>query len=326
MEKRKLGSSDLHLSVVGLGTWAIGGPWKRGWGTQDDGDSIRAIQLSIDHGVNWIDTAPVYGFGHSEEVCGKAIQGRRDQVIVATKCGLLRADDGDTINRLSKESVQREIEASLRRLGTDVIDLYQIHWPNPENRIEEAWEAIQQAVEDGKIRYGGVSNFSPEQMDRLGPADIVSLQPPYSMLRRRIEETHVPYCRQHNIGIVAYSPMLSGMLTGRVTHERVAAMESSDWRTKSREWQEPHLSANIALVDDTLRPIAEEHKCEPGQVAVAWTLRRELITSAIVGVRNKDQALANVRAGNLRLSDEELNRIEVSLKARADSLGEPLIR
>lgn len=326
MEKRKLGNSDLELSVVGLGTWAIGGPWKMGWGAQDDEDSVRAIQFSLDNGVNWIDTAHVYGFGHSEEVCGRAIKGRRDEVIVATKCGLLKGEGDAVENNLRKQSVLQEIEGSLKRLGVDVIDLYQIHWPNPEEQIEEGWSAIQQAIKEGKIRWGGVSNFSPEQMDRLRPADIVSLQPPYSMLRRKIEERHVPYCRKHDIGIVAYSPMLSGMLTGKVSHERAANLDETDFRRRNKEWQDPNLSANIDFVEKTLRPIADAHDCEPAQVAVAWVLKDKAITSAIVGARNESQALANVKAGKLRLSDDELRTIESGLKARAEKLGEPLIR
>lgn len=321
MEKRKLGNSDLHLSVVGLGTWAIGGPWKMGWGEQDDKDSIAAIQASIDHGINWIDTAHVYGFGHSEEICGRAIKGRRDDVIVATKCGLLHDGQGGVDFNLTKKSVLEEIEGSLKRLDVDVIDLYQIHWPNPEDQIEEGWAAIQQAIEQGKIRWGGVSNFDPDHMDRLGPENIVSLQPPYSMLRPKIEEEHVPYCHKHNIGIVAYSPMLSGVLTGKVSHERIKKMDSTDWRLNNKEWKEPNLSANIDFVEKTLRPIAESHDCEPAQIAVAWTLRKNIITSAIVGARNEEQVLGNAKAGSVRLSDEELSKIDDGLKAREEVLS-----
>lgn len=319
MKTRKLGNSDMHFSVVGVGTWAIGGPWKMGWGEQDDKDSITAIQHALDLGINWIDTAHVYGFGHSEEVVGRAIKGRRDSVFVATKCGLLKEESGDGARfHLKRDSVREEIDGSLKRLGVDVIDLYQIHWPNPEDQIEEAWEEIQRAREAGKIRWAGVSNFNVEQMSRVGAiAPVTSLQPPYSMLRRGIEQEIMPYCHKQNVGIVAYSPMLSGMLTGKVTKERAAKMaETSDWRRNSPEWKSPNLDANIELVEGTLRPIGEAHGVGPAEVAVAWTLRGDLITSAIVGTRSPQQIEETARAGSVELSVEELERIEEALKAR----------
>jgi len=322
MNRRKLGNSDMEFSVVGIGTWAIGGPWKMGWGAQDDKDSVAAIQHGIDLGINWIDTAHVYGFGHSEKVVGEAIKGRRDKVYVATKCGLLKDEEGDGARfHLKRESVREEIDGSLKRLGVDVIDLYQIHWPNPEDQIEEAWEEIQRGIEAGKIRYAGVSNFNVEQLRRVQAiAPVTSLQPPYSMLRRSIEDAIMPYCHEHDIGIVAYSPMLSGMLTGNVSKERVANMDKSDWRLNNAEWQSPNLEANIALVEETLRPVGEEHGVSPSEVAIAWTLRENRITSAIVGTRSPKQIEETARAGSIELTTDQLDRIAEALRERAARL------
>ncbi|MEQ8822156.1 MAG: aldo/keto reductase [Sumerlaeia bacterium] len=325
MKTRKLGNSDLELTVIGFGAWAIGGSgWAFAWGEQDDKESIEAIHAALDNGVNWIDTAHVYGFGHSEEVVGKALAGRRDKVLVATKCGLLPSPDGQPRAELSAKSVREELEGSLRRLQTDVIDLYQIHWPNPEAQIEEAWEEIGKAMDEGKIRAAGVSNFNAAQLERAHKIrPVSSLQPPYSMLRRAIEDDGGPmeWCHAHNAGIVAYSPMLSGMLTGKVTKEWVASRPDDDWRKRTKEYQEPNLSINIDFVENTLRPIANEHGVQPGQIAVAWTLRGDLITSAIVGGRNRRQVEETARAADITLSQRELDAIEDGLKARAAKLG-----
>jgi len=266
MQTRKLGYTDLHLTKVGLGTWAIGGGgWAYGWGPQDDAESMAAIRRALDLGINWIDTAAVYGLGHSEEIIGRALAGRRDEVIIATKCGLVW-DEGSTTpyGRLKAESVRREAEASLRRLEVEVIDLYQIHWPDPDADIEEAWGVIADLIREGKVRYGGVSNFSVEQLKRVQAIHpVASLQPPYSMLRRGIEEDLLPYCAANDIGVIAYSPMQAGLLTGKFTKERVANLPDDDWRKRNSRFQEPDLSANLAFVEK-LRPITERNGSDGG--------------------------------------------------------------
>jgi len=322
MQKRRLGRSELDLTVIGFGAWAVGGPWLYGWGRQEDDASIAAIQCALDQGINWIDTAHVYGFGHSEEVVGKAIRGRRDRVLVATKCSRLPDGQGGAFGRLKAASVREELEGSLRRLGVEAIDLYQIHWPEPEEDIEEAWVEIAKAVQQGKVRYAGLSNFNVPQMQRLESiAPIASLQPPYSMLRRGIEEEVLPYCKKQAIGVVAYSPMVSGLLTGKVTAQWVASLPEDDWRKRfNKEFREPNLSANVDLVERTLRPLGEKHGVDPGQVAVAWTLRHPVVTSAIVGGRNARQVEQTVRAAQVQLSDADLAAIEEGLKVREAKL------
>jgi len=319
METRPLGNSGLRLSVIGLGAWAIGGPWLYGWGHQEDDQSIKAIQSALDQGIDWIDTAHVYGHGHSEEVVGKALRGRRDRALVATKCSRLPDGKGGVRSCLKAKSIREELEGSLKRLGVEVIDLYQIHWPSPEEDIEEAWEEIQRAIQEGKVRYAGVSNFNIEQMKRLQRiAPIASLQPPYSMLRRDIEKEILPFCKENRIGVVAYSPMLSGLLTGKVTRQWVQDLPDDDWRKRfNEEFQEPRLSINIEFVETTLRPIAQAHGVDPGQVAIAWTLRDPTVTSAIVGGRTAWQVGETVRAAAVRLSRSELDAIETGLKARS---------
>lgn len=319
MQTRRLGATDLHLTTVGLGTWAIGGGgWQWAWGPQDDADSIAAIRHGLDLGINWIDTAAAYGVGHAEEVVGRAIAGRRDEVIIATKCGLVW-DEGstDVYGRLKADSVRREAEASLRRLNVDVIDLYQIHWPNPDTDIEEAWEAIAGLVRDGKVRYAGASNFSVAQIERVQPIHpVASLQPPYSMLERGIEQELLPSCAANNIGVIAYSPMQSGLLTGKLTRERVANMPDDDWRKRDGHFQEPELSANLALVEE-LRPVAERNGKTVAQLAVAWVLRRPEVTAAIVGARHPQQIEETIVAGEWVLSPEEIAEIEGLLAGRA---------
>jgi len=323
MQTRKLGYTDLYLTTVGLGTWAIGGGgWAYGWGPQDDTDSIRAIQRALDLGINWIDTAAVYGLGHSEEIVGKAIRGRRDQVIIATKCGLVW-DEGSTTpyGRLKAWSVRQEVEASLRRLGVDVIDLYQIHWPNPDEDIEEAWATIADLVREGKIRYAGVSNFSVEQMKRIQPIHpIASLQPPYNMLRRDIEAEILPFCAANNIGVIVYSPMASGVLTEKFSRQWVASLPDDDWRKKySGHLQEPELSANLALVEG-LKAIAARYGRTVSQLAIAWTLRRPEVTAAIVGARRPEQIEQPAPAADWVLPPEVLAEIDDLLARRAEAL------
>jgi len=323
MQTRKLGYTDLYLTTVGLGTWAIGGGgWAYGWGPQDDTDSIRAIQRALDLGINWIDTAAVYGLGHSEEIVGKAIRGRRDQVIIATKCGLVW-DEGNTTpyGRLKAWSVRQEVEASLRRLGVDVIDLYQIHWPNPDEDIEEAWATIADLVREGKIRYAGVSNFSVEQMKRIQPIHpIASLQPPYNMLRRDIEAEILPFCAANNIGVIVYSPMASGALTEKFSRQWVASLPDDDWRKKySGHLQEPELSANLALVEG-LKAIAARYGRTVSQLAIAWTLRRPEVTAAIVGARRPEQIEQTAPAADWALPPEVLAEIDDLLARRAEAM------
>lgn len=318
MDTKKLGFSDLHLTRIGLGTWAIGGGgWDYGWGPQDDARSLAAIDRALELGINWIDTAPAYGLGHSEEIVGRAISGRRSDVIVATKCGLVW-DEGahSTYGRLTAESVRREAEDSLRRLGVDVIDLYQIHWPDPEEQIEEAWAAIAELIAEGKVRYGGVSNFGVEQLKRIQPIHpVASLQPPYNMLERGIEDELLPYCAEHDIGVVAYSPMQSGMLTGKYDRESIEAMPDEDWRKDSTHFTELELSANLRLIEG-LRPIAERNDRTLPQLAIAWVLERPEVTAAIVGARRPEQIEETVVAGTWSLSKEDLQEVEVLLERR----------
>lgn len=323
MDRKKLGSSDLEIAPIGLGTWAIGGgdnPY--GWGPQDDSDSVKAIQRAIDLGINWIDTAPGYGDGHSEEVVGKAIASRRDEVIIATKCGILWKEDGSDIYvNLKADSIRLEVEASLHRLNVEVIDLYQIHWPGDGSEIEEGWSAIADLVAAGKVRYGGVSNFSVDQMKQIQPImPITSLQPPYSMLERDVEQELLPFCGKEKIGVIVYSPMQAGLLTGKFTKQRVESLPEDDWRMNSPHFQEPGLSANLELVDG-LREIAEGAGKTVAQLAIAWTLRRSEVTGAIVGARHPDQIEETVQAVDWKLSEGEIEEIESLLTARAAKLG-----
>ena len=310
-ETRVLGNSELHLTPIGYGAWAIGGGnWEFAWGAQDDKESVRTIERALDNGLNWIDTAAIYGLGHSEEIVGQALKSRTHKPYVFTKCSMRWHADRSIYRSLTAQSLQEELEASLRRLGVDTIDLYQIHWPNPETEIEEGWEALAKFREQGKVRYVGVSNFNVEQMKRAQKiAPITSLQPPYSMLRRAIEAEILPFCRQNNIGVINYSPMLSGMLTGKMTAERVRNLPDDDWRKRSPNFNEPLLSRNLALVE-VLREIGRPHGVEPGVVAIAWTLRNPAITAAIVGARRPDQVDGILPAATFRLSQAEAARID----------------
>lgn len=321
MHYRKLGWTDLELSVVGFGSWALGGGgWRYSWGPQDDKESIEAIHRAMDLGVNWIDTAAVYGLGHSEEVVGRAIKGLMKRPIIATKCGLVWDDNGNITNRLKRESIRREVEASLRRLKIDVIDLYQIHWPVPDGDIEEAWEEMSRLVSEGKVRYIGVSNFSVSQMERIASIHpIASLQPPYSMLRRDAEREVLPYCAEKNIGVVVYSPMQKGLLTGKVTKEWVMNLPPDDHRRNDPMFQEPQLGLNMELVEK-LRGIGAKYGKTPAQVAVAWVLRRKEVTSAIVGIRRPSQIEEIVPAGDWNLPEEDVRTIENLLAEREEKL------
>jgi aryl-alcohol dehydrogenase-like predicted oxidoreductase len=310
MKTKRLGTSDLFITPIGFGAWAIGGSgWEFGWGEQDDDASIDAIHRGLELGVNWIDTAAVYGMGHSEEVVAKALRswpGPRPYVF--TKCGLRWDEQGYVHRNLKAKSIRQECEDSLRRLNVDVIDLYQIHWPTDD--LEEGWSAMVQLQEEGKVRWIGVSNFNVDELSRVQKiASVTSLQPPYSLVRREVEPEILPYCRSNGIGVIVYSPMASGLLTGAMTRERAANLPDSDWRGRDLEFQEPRLSKNLALVE-RLRDVGARIQRPAGQVAIAWTLRNPAVTGAIVGARNAKQVGGNVDAATLRLTDREVAEIE----------------
>ncbi len=322
MELRKLGNTDFQITAIGLGTWAIGGEWSYGWGPQDDAESLAAIRRALEKGINWIDTAAVYGLGHSEEIVARAVNefgGPRPCVF--TKCSLVFDKKGTVWHSLKRDSIRRECEASLRRLQTDVIDLYQIHWPDgpgmppgaPAPELEEGWSAMAELQREGKVRYIGASNFDVPQMERARRiAPISSLQPPYSMLMRGIEDEILPYCRRHNIGVIAYSPMHNGLLSGAFTRERLASLAPSDWRRRAPAFQEPAFSHALELVE-VLRKIGQRHGRTPGEVAIAWTLRRPEVTGSIVGARRPEQVDGFIGALEFRLSKNELDEIESAL-------------
>ncbi|TET53051.1 MAG: aldo/keto reductase [Anaerolineales bacterium] len=323
MITRRLGNTDLDLTTVGLGTWAMGGgDWAFGWGPQDDDESVAAVHRALELGVNWIDTAAVYGLGHAEEVVGRAIEGRRDEVIVATKCGRVW-DEGGTMpyGDLTADGIRREAEDSLRRLRIDVIDLYQIHWPLPDEGIEEAWGVIADLIAEGKVRHGGVSNFSVAQLERVQAIHpVASLQPPYSMLRRDIEKELLPYCAVNGIGVIAYSPLQSGLLAGKFDRERAASLPKEDWRRGSSDYQEPRLGVNLDTVEE-LMVIAGRSGRTVAELAIAWVLRGPEVTSAIVGARRPSQIEETAAAGDWVLSAEEVEEIEAVLAKRESELG-----
>ncbi len=307
MNTRQLGTDGPWLTEIGLGAWAIGGPWQWGWGAQEDEQSILTIHRALELGINWIDTAAVYGLGHSEEVVGRAIAGRREEVFIATKCGLVWDDRGRVRNNLRPESIMREAENSLRRLNVEVIDLYQIHWPDPNTPVEESWGALVRLQEKGLVRYIGVSNFDVPLLEKCEAIHHVnSLQPPYSLLRREVEVEILPWCRSHGVGVVAYSPMHSGLLTGKFDLSRLAP---DDWRRKSPDFQEPQLSKNLAFVE-ALRPIAEKYGKTVGQLAIAWVLNHPAVTSAIVGARRPEQVEEIVGGAEWKIAAEDLQLIE----------------
>lgn len=320
MQTRRLGNSDLHITPIGFGAWAIGGGgWAFAWGAQDDVDSIASIHEALDLGINWIDTAAVYGLGHSEEVVGKALEGVRMRPYVFTKCARIWDENRQIGKRLKADSIRRECEDSLRRLKVDVIDLYQVHWPEPVEDIDEGWQAMVKLKEEGKVRWIGVSNFDAVQMEQIakyGP--ITSLQPPYSMLRRDIEPSILPYCEANSIGVIVYSPMQSGLLTGAWTKERLSALPADDWRReKNKHFQEPLFSRNLRLVE-VLKEIGSRHGRTPGEVAIAWTLRHPAVTAAIVGARKPGQLRELVGAAEWRLTDDEVAEIERFLRENPD--------
>jgi len=311
MQTRKLGYTDLHLTTVGLGTWAMGGgDWKFSWGPQDDRDSIAAIHRAIELGVNWLDTAAVYGLGHSEELVARALAGMKEKPIIATKCSRVWDEQGNIGSDLSWKGIHRECEDSLRRLQVEVIDLYQIHWPIPDEQIEEGWSAMVDLVKAGKVRYIGVSNFSVAQLKRIQPIyPVASLQPPYSMLRRDIETELLPYCRQNQIGVIVYSPLQKGLLTGKVTPEWVASLPDDDHRKRDPMFNEPRLSEIMTLVE-FLKGIASKHSRSLAELAIAWTLRRPELASAIVGARRPEQIEETAQAGDWVIPAEDLEAIE----------------
>ncbi len=316
MELRKLGNTDFEITPVGLGAWAIGGSgYKFGWGPQDDQDSINTIHRALDAGINWIDTAAVYGLGHSEEVVGRALKGISHKPYVFTKAARVWKEDGTIYDDQSAAGVRQQIENSLRRLQVDVIDLMQFHWPRPEDQLEEGWETLAKLQQEGKLRYIGVSNYSVAQMERILPiAPISSLQPPYSIIRPDVENEILPFCARNNIGVIVYSPMQSGLLTGAMSKERVKSLPTDDWRPNNPQFQEPRLSRNLALAD-LLTEIGKPHGRTTGEVAIAWTLRRPEVTAAIVGARHPGQIDGIIGAMNFRLSGAEIQQIADFVKA-----------
>ncbi len=315
MKTRKLGDSDLHLTVIGLGTWAQGGgDWKFGWGPQDDQQSIAAIHQAIDSGINWIDTAAVYGLGHSEEVLGKALKGMAQKPIIATKCARRWDDQRNILKIQTKDSVKEEAENSLKRLQIETIDLYQVHWPEPDEQIEEGWEAMNELVQEGKVRYVGVSNYSASQLERISQIKKpTSLQPPYSMIKPDFEQDLLPYCQQHHIGVVAYSPMYKGLLTGKITRERMAKLALNDHRHNDPNFNEPKLTQNLDLIEK-LRPIADDLGITLAQLSIAWALRWPTVTSAIVGARNAKQLQETVAASSVELPTNVVEEINAYLE------------
>jgi aryl-alcohol dehydrogenase-like predicted oxidoreductase len=326
MNTRQLGNSDLHITPIGFGAWAIGGSgWEFAWGAQDDRDSIAAIREALSVGINWIDTAAVYGLGHSEEVVARALEGVHDRPYIFTKCSMVWDERRQISRSLKADSIRRECEASLRRLRVETIDLYQIHWPDPEEDIEEGWVAAATLQREGKVRNIGVSNFDVAQMKRaLAIAPITSLQPRYSLLHREIEEEILPFVARENIGVIAYSPMASGLLTGAMTSERIARLPADDWRRSHSDFREPQLSRNLKLVR-LLRVIGSHHGRSPGEVAVAWVLRDSAVTGASVGARRPGQIRGLAGAADFRLSPRELAEIDAFFGKQPDLGSVPVV-
>ena len=318
METRRLGNSDMDITPIGVGAWAMGGGgWEFGWGPQEDNDSLAAIHEALDRGINWIDTAAVYGLGRSEGVVGRALKARTRRPFVFTKCSLVWNEHGEIGHSLKAASIRREVEDSLRRLDIDVIDLYQVHWPDPDADIEEGWTEMARLKDEGKVRYIGVSNFNVKQMKRAQKiAPITSLQPPYSLLAREIEDEILPYALKSNVGVIVYSPMYSGLLSGAMTRARIAQFAADDWRQRNPNFQEPLLSRNLRLVQ-LLREIGDRYGRTPGEVAIAWTLHNFAVTAAIVGVRTSQQVAGIIGAGEFRLDVLEAAQIDLALRHEA---------
>ncbi len=319
---RKLGNSDLQITALGVGAWAMGGgDWKFGWGDQDDADSTAAIRAAIDGGLNWIDTAAVYGLGHSEEVVGRALKSIKQKPYLFTKCTRRWDENRNIFPSLKASSIREECENSLRRLQMDVIDLYQLHWPEPDQDIEEGWTEMARLQDEGKVRWIGVSNFNVEQMKRaMKIAPITSLQPPYSLLARKTEAEILSFAREHGIGVIVYSPMRAGLLTGKMTKERALKLPQDDWRSRDKDFQEPNLSRNLELVE-ILRKIGERHGKAPGEVALAWVLANPAVTGAIVGLRRADQVHGTLGALDFRLSPDELAEIETFFEQHQEAVS-----
>lgn len=315
LQTNQLGNSDLQITPLGFGAWAVGGSgWQFAWGVQDDRDSIAAIHAAVDAGINWIDTAAIYGLGHSEEVVGRAVAELSRRPYIFTKCERLAREDGSIYGCLKAESIRKECEASLRRLKVDVIDLYQMHWPQPDEDIEEGWTEMARLKEQGKVRWIGVSNFNVEQMKRAQKiAQITSLQPSYSLLARDVEDAILPYAEENKIGVIVYSPMKNGLLSGAMTRERALNLPADDWRSRNPLFQEPLLSRNLELAE-LLRRIGQRHGRTAGEVAIAWTLNNTAVTGAIVGLRKAEQVRGVIGALEFRLTKEEVAEIEASFQ------------
>jgi aryl-alcohol dehydrogenase-like predicted oxidoreductase len=316
MQTRKLGNTDLELTTVGLGTWAMGGPWQFGWGPQDDGEAVAAILAAMDRGINWIDTAPVYGLGHSEDLVGQALRQTRCKPYIATKCGVRWNDRRERMACLDPRSIRKECHESLRKMGIEAIDLYQMHWPDPVGEIERAWEEMVRLKDEGLVRHIGVCNYNVEQLERIARMHpVASLQPPYSMLHREVEKDVLPYCARHGLGVVAYSPMQRGLLTGKFNHERLAALAPDDHRRRNPDFQEPQFSATLAMVGQ-LKRIADRHGRNCAELAIAWILRRKEMTAAIVGARRPEQIEETASGGDWNLTVDEIEEIERLLAER----------
>jgi len=311
LKTTQLGTTGLEITRIGFGAWALGGAaYDWGWGAQDDADSIAAIHHALELGVNWIDTAAQYGFGHSEEVVGRALAGLAERPYVFTKGGQPEGPGRTTVQSLQRDSIRREIEGSLSRLGVAAIDLYQIHWPIPDEEIEEGWSTLAELKEEGLVRHIGVSNFDVGQLRRAQEiAPVETLQPPYSLVAREVEDAILPFAEREGIGVIVYSPMGSGLLSGAMTRERIASLPEDDWRKHSERFQDPQLSEHLALVE-RLKSVAERLETTPGAVAVAWTLRNSAVDSAIVGFRRPDQVDPILGAANLELSGDDMATIE----------------
>ena len=307
----ELGSTEMQITRVGFGAWAIGGGgWEFGWGPQEDGESIAAIQRALELGINWIDTAAGYGFGHSEEVVGRAIAGLTERPYLFTKASLVEGSGGRVVHSLKRDSILREVTGSLDRLGVDAIDLYQIHWPIPEQDLEESWSTFAELKEQGLVRHIGVSNFDVAQLERIRQiAPVETLQPQYSLVERDVEQEILPYAKRQGIGVIVYSPMGSGLLTGRMTRERIEHLPADDWRRNDARFREPQLTGHLALVE-RLSAVATRHDTSPGAVAVSWALRNPAVDGAIVGFRRPDQVDPILAAASLWLTAADLAEIE----------------